>query len=68
MNIDKAIALKVGDTVHCPADRGDRPYAGRVTHVAGGRCVSFNGTPYVWITVRHPNGLSSHVWPSNRLG
>lgn len=67
MNIDKAITLKPGDTVRCPADRGEAGYTGKVTHVAGNKCTSFNGTPYVWVTVRHPSGLSNHVWPSNRL-
>lgn len=65
MNIDKATALKPGDKVRCPADRGYVPFTGTVVQGSGEVYKSHNGTPYVWITVQ---GLGSKsVWPSNRL-
>lgn len=59
--------MKVRQIVNVPADRGDKPYVGTITHV--GDIVSKNvyGSPYVWVGVRKPNGVSSS-WPSNRLG
>ena len=65
MQIDK---IKVGITVHCPPDRGDAGYSGRVTHVTPGPPLkNHDGSEYVWVEVQHPRG-TKHVWPSNRLG
>ena len=58
---------KVKDTVHAPADRGDKPYTGNVVHVGDTKCLSHQNAPFVWATVRHPSG-TEHVWPSNRIG
>ena len=63
MNID---SLKVGATVHCPADRGQAAYAGKVESFGGTVSKNIAGTAYVWVTVRGPSGHAS-VWPSNRL-
>ncbi len=61
--------VKPGYKVNCPPDRGDKAYTGTVTHVSHEpqthACLS---KPFLWITVRHPDGRSSSVWPSNRLG
>lgn len=59
--------MKLGQIVKCPADRGDKPYKGKITHVGSSVNKTFNGVQYVWVTVEHPN-KSKHVWPSNRLG
>lgn len=66
MNIQDAKTLSIGQSVSCPADRGDEAYRGIVTHVSEDVNKSFNGQNYVWVTVR-ANGRSA-VWPSNRLG
>ena len=58
---------KINDTVHTPADRGDKPYTGKVVLVGDAPSVSHQGGPFVWATVRHPSG-TEHVWPSNRIG
>jgi len=67
MDITKAKALKVGDIVHCPADRGELAHSGRVEHVGETECTHMCGKPFIWITVRPRNSHAS-VWPSNRLG
>lgn len=61
------IQFRVGDTVKCPADRGDPGYIGRVTHVSTGQNTNIYGTPYYGVTVRTPNGKRSTVWPSHRI-
>lgn len=60
-------ALKVGQRVKCPADRGDPAYYGTVVDVSQTVNFDLKAQPYVWVTVRHPRG-SKHSWPSNRLG
>ena len=59
--------FKVGDTVQCPADRGDPGYIGRVTHVSTIQNTNIHGTPYYRVTVRTPNRKRSTVWPSHRI-
>jgi hypothetical protein len=69
MKIEKALTLKVGDTVYCPADRGDPPFSGKVTHNCNGtKTISKNldGVEYIWVEVQGPGKKS--MWPSNRLG
>jgi hypothetical protein len=65
MHIDKALRLKVGDIVHCPADRGDPAFTGRVTHVSP-VIHEASLTEFIWVEVQGPHHKS--VWPSNRLG
>lgn len=67
MNIERAKKLRRGDTVFCPADRGDKAYTGQVTHVGALGSVSHNhdGQAYIWVEVQGPHHKS--VWPSNRL-
>lgn len=67
MDIAKARALKVGDTVHCPADRGASAYSGKVEHIGQAEAQDLQGRAYLWITVGRPS-MHSSVWPSNRLG
>lgn len=69
MNIDKAMQLKVGDVVHCPADRGDPAYKGKVTHNCNSSktvAKTLDGSEYVWVEVQGP--YHKTMWPSNRLG
>ena len=66
MDISKAKNLKVGNTVHCPSDRGEAAYSGTVTHVSTETNKNIHNTEYLWVTVKK-NSHTSHVWPSNRL-
>ena len=54
--------------VHCPPDRGDRGYTGRVKAVSPHVYTNIHGVPYVWVTVGTLDGKSAHKWPSHRLG
>lgn len=65
MQLEKAQALKIGAIVRCPADRGEPAYRGKVESV--GAHVTEKPVPFVWVSVRTPNGHAV-VWPSNRLG
>lgn len=68
MDIDKAKALKIGDVVHCPEDRGDPAYTGRVRALPHSSVFhTTDGTPYIWVYVDDGSGRCS-TWPSNRLG
>jgi len=67
MDITRAKNLKVGDTVHCPADRGEPGYSGRVEHISTTEQTHMDSKPFLWVTVRKSNS-TAHVWPSNRLG
>lgn len=67
MDIAKARALKPGAIVHCPADRGQPAYSGKVEHIGQAEARDLQGRAYLWITVGRP-GMHSSVWPSNRLG
>lgn len=67
MKIEQAKRLQYGSTVHCPADRGEAPYAGVVRYIGLDVFKNIHGVEYVWITVSRKHGASSHVWPSNRL-
>lgn len=66
MKLQQAQALKVGQYVSCPADRGEPGYRGRVEHV-GQQANGPEHCRYIWVTVRRP-GAHASVWPSNRLG
>lgn len=66
MDIAKARALKVGDTVRCPAQDISPAYSGKVEHVGQTEAQDMQGRAYLWITVRRP-GAHASVWPSNRL-
>lgn len=66
MQLDKALALKVGDVVRCPADRGTPAYIGPITHISG-NVATHMGKEFIWVTVADGHG-HRHVWPSNRLG
>jgi len=67
MKIEQAKALKVGQIVRCPTDRGDITYTGKVEHIEETVHKNIYGVEYVWVTVAHPSGKSRHVWPSHRL-
>lgn len=70
MNIERALKLKPGDKVSCPADRGDPAFTGTVTHANANSkeiCkMADTGVEYVWVEVQGPYHKS--LWPSNRLG
>lgn len=68
MNIDQARKLRPGDTVACPADRGEAAFQGKVTSIDVDAVPSRtpDGTEYIWVEVKGPWHKS--VWPSNRLG
>jgi hypothetical protein len=64
MKIEQAKQLQIGAIVHCPADRGDPGYTGKVTFV-GVEVYETHGKEYIWISVKGPHHTST--WPSNRL-
>ena len=69
MNIEQARKLKYGQTVHCPADRGEPAYTGTVRSEDCATCAAHldnNAKQYIWIEVQGAGKKS--VWPSNRLG
>lgn len=55
-----------GHTVTCPEDRGDPGYHGIVVSSGSEIHENTNGQPYVWVSVRNPQGNTA-VWPSSRL-
>lgn len=63
MDIEK---VKLGQTVHCPEDRGGAPYKGVVTFVGTEVMQNDQGIDYIWVTVKD-QWSDAHVWPSNRL-
>lgn len=68
MNISKALKIVVGNTVACPADRGDPAYMGRVTYVGTTVLENIHGDRYIYVEVQTPWGNRKTMWPSNRLG
>lgn len=67
MTHEQALKLKVGDTVRCPADRGEPGYSGKVEHIDDNDAThALVKEPFRWVTVRKP-GAHASVWPSNRL-
>ena len=66
MNIIQAQALKVGDRVKYPADRGEKAGEGVVTHVGESVYESHQDKEFIWVTVSAVGKKST--WPSNRLG
>lgn len=69
MEIARALKLKPGQMVSCPADRGSAPFSGNVSFgfIPGEIQYNLAGAAYVWVPVSGPLG-SAGVWPSNRLG
>lgn len=65
MDIEQAKALKPGDEVIYPVDRGDPSGIGAVTGVGEEESSNINGERYLWIEV--DVGHKKSVWPSNRL-
>jgi hypothetical protein len=66
MKLEQAQALKVGDKVKCPKDRGDKGYDGVVTFV--GETVQTHPSvpePFIWVTVQ--KAATRHTWSSNRI-
>lgn len=59
--------FKAGDIVHCPADRGDKAYMGKVTHVSGTIHTHATSGEYTWVEVMDLMSGRKSVWPSNRL-
>lgn len=70
MHLDRAKALRPGDFVRCPADRGDQPYKGKVLEDCSDHTVHTNyyGEQFIWVRVYNPTTRHHAVWPSNRLG
>jgi len=71
MDIKKAKSLKPGDSVYCPADRGEGAYKGTVIQDCVD-CPTYRtpgGVEYIWIQVKGSGYLGTRkaVWPSNRL-
>lgn len=68
MDIKKALALKKGSIVHCPEDRGEKAYYGKVLNDCNNATIheTLNGKKFIWIEIEGPNHKT--VWPSNRLG
>ena len=69
MDISKARNLKKGDKVHCPADRGDKAFMGKVVSENlkdCGSAVDWQMNCYIWVEVLGPGNKKS-VWPSTRL-
>lgn len=57
--------------VQCPADRGDKPYTGRILHVGSTIHYNVQGTAYIWLLIEKygtEHTRTKHTWPSNRLG
>lgn len=67
MDLERAQRLQLQQIVHCPEDRGDAAYTGKVVYLGTKVETNHQGAQYIWVTVKHPSG-SKHVWPSNRLG
>ena len=59
--------MHILQAVHCPADRGDKPYVGRIMDVGETLHINHQGIPFRWITVRRDDTLTKHIWPSHRL-
>lgn len=72
MDIQRALKLKKGSLVNCPADRGDPAFTGKIvteTEMIKNAIINThpNGGKYIWIEIQTPF-LHKSVWPSNRLG
>jgi len=66
MDIQKALRLRVGDTVSFPSDRGSPAGSAKIVSTSGASAAinhNIYDQPYIWIGLEAPNG----VWPSNRL-
>jgi len=59
--------MKIGQSVKCPADRGDAPYAAVIVGIGEKVNTNINGVNYRWVEVQKACG-SKHIWPSHRLG
>lgn len=67
MNIESAQALRVGDRVRYPADRGEAQGTGVVTHIARKVYRNICDIEFMWITVAYDHARQRSIWPSNRL-
>jgi hypothetical protein len=67
MDIAKAKTLKLGQTVHFPADRGNPAGSGQVVFIGRDAVKNLQGQEYVWVALWN-KGAPAGVWPSNRLG
>lgn len=71
MDLAKAKALKAGQTVQCPPDRGESAYSGSVqvdgTWDYSEAKVHKNlvGVEFIWVMVKGAG--RTRMWPSNRL-
>jgi hypothetical protein len=61
MSIGKAQALKKGQSVRFPTDRGDKAGTTKVRGCSKSLRTNYFGKPYIWVYT--DNG----TWPSNRL-
>lgn len=69
MKIEQARKLKYGQTVHCPADRGEKAFTGTVRSedcATSPSHLTHRQECFIWVEVQGPHHKS--VWPSNRLG
>ena len=66
MDILSALQLKVGDKVRYPEDAPYSEGVGKIDYVTHNKHHSFNGTEYIWVSVKQQHGHST-IWPSNRL-
>ena len=64
MKIEKALKLKIGDTVYYPPDRGDPGGYSKITFI-GSKTIYKNIYGHEYIRV---NLACGGVWPTNRLG
>jgi hypothetical protein len=71
MQIERALRLKIGEAVRCPASKNQRghdgpDFTGTITGVSPIIATNAHGDEYIWVEVRGPAHKS--LWPSNRLG
>jgi hypothetical protein len=64
MRVEEALKLKKGDRVHCPEDRGNPGFLGKV--VVGAWADEENTKSFIWVVIQTPTG-HKEVWPSNRI-
>jgi hypothetical protein len=68
MKLAQARALKVGDKVNYPADRGDQAGTGIVKSEPTTTVnKNIRGVAYVWVVVYQPALGRASLWPSNKL-
>lgn len=67
MNIKQARALKLGQRISCPPDRGDQGYVGTVTYIGPEEHTNILGVKYRDVVVQDLNGKRKSCWPSHRI-